>query len=93
LSFARRAKMIKNKAVMNEDVTGNVPELQKEIRKLKEQLSQFKVSSLNPETVIKESVLNNGDASYDGGEWKEMMLSAMGERDQSEKEKSALQES
>jgi len=92
LSFARRAKMIKNKAVMNEDVTGNVPELQKEIRKLKEQLSQFKASSLNPETVIKESVLNNGDASYDGGEWKEMMLSAMGERDQSEKEKSALQE-
>lgn len=40
LNFARRAKMIKNKAVMNEDVTGNVTELQQEIRKLKELLSQ-----------------------------------------------------
>lgn len=40
LNFARRAKMIKNKAVMNEDVTGNVRELQLEIKKLKEQLAQ-----------------------------------------------------
>jgi len=32
--------MIKNKAVMNEDVTGNVRELQLEIKKLKEQLAQ-----------------------------------------------------
>ena len=40
LNFARRAKMIKNKAVINEDVTGNVPELQAEIKKLKELLSQ-----------------------------------------------------
>ena len=32
--------MIKNKAVMNEDVTGNVRELQQEIRKLKEMLAQ-----------------------------------------------------
>lgn len=32
--------MIKNKAVINEDVTGNVPELQAEIKKLKELLSQ-----------------------------------------------------
>ncbi len=38
LQFATRAKMIKNKAVINEDVTGNVRQLQEEIRKLRHQL-------------------------------------------------------
>ena len=42
LNFARRAKMIKNNAVVNEDVMGNVKELQAEIRKLKEQLSEMR---------------------------------------------------
>ena len=46
LNFARRAKMIKNKAVINEDVTGNVPELQAEIKKLKELLSQARGKGL-----------------------------------------------
>lgn len=46
LNFARRAKMIKNKAVVNEDITGNVSELQAEIRKLKELLAQNKGSSI-----------------------------------------------
>ena len=34
--------MIKNNAVVNEDVMGNVKELQAEIRKLKEQLSEMR---------------------------------------------------
>ena len=38
--------MIKNKAVINEDVTGNVPELQAEIKKLKELLSQARGNGL-----------------------------------------------
>ncbi len=34
--------MIKNKAVVNEDTTGNVLQLQAEIRRLKEQLEKFR---------------------------------------------------
>lgn len=39
LKFAQRAKMIKNKAAKNEDVVGNVKELQAEIKRLKDQLA------------------------------------------------------
>ncbi|GAB1294857.1 Kinesin-like protein KIF15 [Apodemus speciosus] len=41
LNFAQRAKLIKNKAVVNEDTQGNVSQLQAEVKRLKEQLSQF----------------------------------------------------
>nr|XP_019940782.1 PREDICTED: kinesin-like protein KIF15 [Paralichthys olivaceus] len=40
LQFAQRAKLIKNKAIINEDTQGNVKQLQAEVKKLKEQLSQ-----------------------------------------------------
>nr|XP_056713351.1 kinesin-like protein KIF15 [Euleptes europaea] len=39
LNFAQRAKLIKNKAVVNEDTQGNVKQLQSELKKLKEQLA------------------------------------------------------
>uniref|UniRef100_A0A8C1ZDH1 Kinesin-like protein n=1 Tax=Cyprinus carpio TaxID=7962 RepID=A0A8C1ZDH1_CYPCA len=39
LQFAQRAKLIKNKAMVNEDTQGNVSQLQAEVRKLKEQLA------------------------------------------------------
>uniref|UniRef100_A0A8C2GFE4 Kinesin-like protein n=1 Tax=Cyprinus carpio TaxID=7962 RepID=A0A8C2GFE4_CYPCA len=39
LQFAQRAKLIKNKAMVNEDTQGNVSLLQAEVRKLKEQLA------------------------------------------------------
>ncbi|CAN9502128.1 unnamed protein product [Ophioblennius macclurei] len=39
LHFAQRAKLIKNKAVINEDTQGNVRQLQAEVKKLKEQLA------------------------------------------------------
>ncbi|XP_060103469.1 kinesin-like protein KIF15 [Heteronotia binoei] len=39
LNFAQRAKLIKNKAVINEDTQGNVKQLQSELKKLKEQLA------------------------------------------------------
>uniref|UniRef100_A0A8C3V280 Kinesin family member 15 n=1 Tax=Catharus ustulatus TaxID=91951 RepID=A0A8C3V280_CATUS len=41
LNFAQRAKLIKNKAVVNEDTQGNVSQLQAEIKKLKKQLAQL----------------------------------------------------
>ncbi|XP_038584818.1 kinesin-like protein KIF15-A [Micropterus salmoides] len=40
LQFAQRAKLIKNKAIVNEDTQGNVRQLQAEMKKLKEQLAQ-----------------------------------------------------
>ncbi|XP_019725757.1 kinesin-like protein KIF15 isoform X1 [Hippocampus comes] len=40
LQFAQRAKLIKNKAIVNEDTQGNVRQLQAEVKKLKEQLMQ-----------------------------------------------------
>ncbi|MBN3325950.1 KI15A protein, partial [Atractosteus spatula] len=40
LHFAQRAKLIKNKAVINEDTQGNVRQLQAEVKKLKELLAQ-----------------------------------------------------
>ncbi|NXX90895.1 KIF15 protein, partial [Centropus bengalensis] len=46
LNFAQRAKLIKNKAVINEDTQGNVSQLQAEVKKLKEQLAQ--VTSVLP---------------------------------------------
>lgn len=39
LQFAKRAKLIKNKAIINEDTQGNVRQLQAEVKKLKEQLA------------------------------------------------------
>ncbi|KAF9402255.1 Kinesin-like protein kif15 [Mortierella sp. AD011] len=45
LRFAQRAKMIKNKAVVNEDVQGNINELRAEIQRLKAELSMKRVTS------------------------------------------------
>jgi len=42
LKFAQRAKQIKNKASINEDLTGSVEGLKNEIRQLKEELSRYK---------------------------------------------------
>ncbi|XP_062850951.1 kinesin-like protein KIF15 [Trichomycterus rosablanca] len=39
LQFAQRAKLIKNKAMINEHTQGNVKQLQAEVKKLKEQLA------------------------------------------------------
>ena len=39
LKFAQRAKLIKNKAVINEDTSGNVAALKEEIRRLKSELA------------------------------------------------------
>ncbi|CAL8286814.1 unnamed protein product [Lota lota] len=44
LQFAQRAKLIKNKAMVNEDTQGNVRQLQAEVKKLKEHLAQVLAS-------------------------------------------------
>ncbi|KAF8961465.1 Kinesin-like protein kif15, partial [Entomortierella lignicola] len=45
LRFAQRAKMIRNKAVVNEDIQGNINELRAEIQRLKTELSMKRVTS------------------------------------------------
>lgn len=74
LHFAQRAKLIKNKAVINEDTQGNVKQLQAEVRKLKEQLAQVLTSQAvdcgrdiapgGPELPMGSSVENQHDVSY-----------------------------
>lgn len=42
MRFASRAKMIRNKAIVNQDIQGNVTQLQEEIRRLKIELATTK---------------------------------------------------
>uniref|UniRef100_A0A6Q2YAU5 Kinesin motor domain-containing protein n=1 Tax=Esox lucius TaxID=8010 RepID=A0A6Q2YAU5_ESOLU len=49
LQFAQRAKLIKNKAMINEDTQGNVRQLQAEVKKLKELLAQALCVIVSPE--------------------------------------------
>ncbi|XP_043298842.1 kinesin-like protein KIF15 isoform X3 [Cervus elaphus] len=51
LNFAQRAKLIKNKAVVNEDTQGNVTQLQAEVKRLKEQLAQLTSGQMLPESL------------------------------------------
>eukprot|EP01022_Parablepharisma_sp_SALTPOND_P031245 TRINITY_DN790_c0_g1_i2.p1 TRINITY_DN790_c0_g1~~TRINITY_DN790_c0_g1_i2.p1 ORF type:complete len:611 (-),score=94.86 TRINITY_DN790_c0_g1_i2:2558-4390(-) len=46
LNFAKRAKMIKNKAVVNEDTTGTVLLLQQEIKRLKIEIAELKTKKM-----------------------------------------------
>nr|XP_012625803.1 kinesin-like protein KIF15 isoform X2 [Microcebus murinus] len=52
LNFAQRAKLIKNKAVVNEDTQGNVSQLQAEVKRLKEQLFQLTSGQILPESFL-----------------------------------------
>ncbi|KAF7485524.1 Hypothetical predicted protein [Marmota monax] len=52
LNFAQRAKLIKNKAVVNEDTQGNVSQLQAEVKRLKEQLAQLTSGQTLPESLL-----------------------------------------
>ena len=44
LMFAERAKLIKNKAVVNEQVAGNATQLQAELKRVKEELEAYKAA-------------------------------------------------
>ncbi|XP_058534774.1 kinesin-like protein KIF15 isoform X2 [Ochotona princeps] len=52
LNFAQRAKLIKNKAVVNEDTQGNVSQLQAEVKRLKEQLAQLTSGQMPAESFL-----------------------------------------
>lgn len=52
LNFAQRAKLIKNKAVVNEDTQGNVSQLQAEVKRLREQLAQLSSGQIPPESFL-----------------------------------------
>ncbi|XP_059801689.1 kinesin-like protein KIF15 [Hypanus sabinus] len=74
LQFARRAKLIRNKAIVNEDTQGNVHQLQLEIKRLKEQLSELSKGQIIQEAEARsETVPVTG---HDGG-WKDRFLQAM----------------
>ncbi|XP_029983240.1 kinesin-like protein KIF15 isoform X2 [Sphaeramia orbicularis] len=74
LHFAQRAKLIKNKAIINEDTQGNVRQLQAEVKKLKEQLAQALASQTldsgrdaapgGPELPMGQSIEIQHNASY-----------------------------
>ncbi|XP_063160102.1 kinesin-like protein KIF15 [Candoia aspera] len=65
LNFAQRAKLIKNKAVVNEDTQGNVKQLQSEVRKLKEQLALLTSGhSVNDISSAATIVHNVGNTDY-----------------------------
>ncbi|KAJ2714912.1 hypothetical protein H4R19_001485 [Coemansia spiralis] len=74
LRFAQRAKMIRNKAVVNQDMQGNVPQLQAEIQRLKAQIAQLKIAqpgatanggALSPTSTLRAST--SGDPRVLGG--------------------------
>ncbi|KAJ2616287.1 Kinesin-like protein kif15 [Coemansia sp. RSA 1365] len=48
LRFAQRAKMIRNKAIVNQDMQGNVPQLQAEIQRLRAHIAQLKANVSSP---------------------------------------------
>ncbi|MBN3282394.1 KI15A protein, partial [Polyodon spathula] len=95
LQFAQRAKLIKNKAVVNEDTQGNVSQLQAEVRKLKEQLSQLMAGQI-PQGVTREipqGASGTNDAEPAGvcsKEYRNNFLEAMLFWEKSENEKKNL---
>ncbi|KAM4029529.1 kinesin-like protein KIF15 [Anomaloglossus baeobatrachus] len=75
LQFAQRAKLIKNKAVVNEDTQGNVSQLQAEVKKLKEQLSQL-LSGQMPQdiSIARAPSMDENSADYMNNFLEAMML-------------------
>ncbi|XP_055892985.1 kinesin-like protein KIF15 [Biomphalaria glabrata] len=93
LNFARSAKLIKNKAVVNEDIHGNNQKLQNEIRRLKELLESMQ-NSPGPEIRPNVVTPSENSSSYMDADsiWKKNFLEAMFFREQSENEKKTLQD-
>ncbi|KAF9180639.1 Kinesin-like protein kif15 [Haplosporangium sp. Z 767] len=57
LRFAQRAKMIRNKAVVNEDIQGNVNELRAEIHRLKAELALKQAMGFGEDTSVTNKLL------------------------------------
>uniref|UniRef100_F7H4T3 Kinesin-like protein KIF15 n=1 Tax=Callithrix jacchus TaxID=9483 RepID=F7H4T3_CALJA len=82
LNFAQRAKLIKNKAVVNEDTQGNVSQLQAEVKRLKEQLAELASGRTPPESFLTRDKEKTNYVEY----FREAMLFFM----KSEQEKKSL---
>ncbi|KAJ1987073.1 Kinesin-like protein kif15 [Coemansia spiralis] len=69
LRFAQRAKMIRNNAVVNHDMQGDVSQLQAEIQRLKQQIAQMRLSpTATPGTVsIAPSMSGSINGAFDIG--------------------------
>lgn len=91
LNFARSAKLIKNKAVVNEDFHGSNQKLQNEIRRLKELLETHQA---NPAPARHLSIPVEVPASAMSADsvWKRKFFEAMHFREVSESEKKTLQD-
>ncbi|OWF48812.1 Kinesin-like protein KIF15 [Mizuhopecten yessoensis] len=91
LQFARRAKMIKNKAKVNEDTQGNLMSLQAEIRRLKEENQQLLSAGGAALTSTDQS---QGPKNHEAGSsvWKERFVNAMMLKEKSDVDKRPLQE-
>ncbi|TRY85885.1 hypothetical protein DNTS_011911 [Danionella cerebrum] len=89
LQFAQRAKLIKNKAMVNEDTQGNVRQLQAEVRKLKEQLASAlsQAPALQMTPGVPESDHSDPKVSY-----KPQFIQAMSFWKKAQEEKKTLQE-
>ncbi|XP_056009196.1 kinesin-like protein KIF15 [Ostrea edulis] len=85
LHFARRAKLIKNKAVVNEDTQGNVLSLQQEIKRLKEQLAAFVSGNHAVQSVTAPSSMTDS-------EWKERFVRCMLFKDKADQQNQILQQ-
>ncbi|EMP31598.1 Kinesin-like protein KIF15 [Chelonia mydas] len=89
LNFAQRAKLIKNKAVINEDTQGNVSQLQAEVKKLKEQLAQLTLGQSTQDISISRAILGQGQENTN---YMNYFLEAMLFLEKSESEKKTLLE-
>lgn len=92
LQFARRAKLIKNKAVINEDTQGNVHHLQAEIKKLKEQICELAKGQTTLEVDPRPDTEPVKGRDGIGGDWKDRFLQAMLLWETSESQNQALKE-
>ncbi|NXE45523.1 KIF15 protein, partial [Casuarius casuarius] len=89
LNFAQRAKLIKNKAVVNEDTQGNVSQLQAEVKKLKEQLAQLTSVPLIHDISVSQGAVEKGKKNLN---YMNNFLEAMLFWEKSEGEKKTLLE-
>uniref|UniRef100_S4RS88 Kinesin family member 15 n=1 Tax=Petromyzon marinus TaxID=7757 RepID=S4RS88_PETMA len=89
LQFARRTKLIKNKAVVNEDTRGDLSQLQAEIKRLREQLSLHQLLTIAAPSYNPTPAPEGYELPRDS--WRQHFLEAMQFRQSSETEMKALQ--
>ncbi|XP_070574657.1 kinesin-like protein KIF15 [Ptychodera flava] len=95
LHFANRAKMIKNKAKINEDTQGNIVHLQAEIKRLRDELNKFQSGVMDMPMQMPnggELVPVAGNAARLERQWQKKFLDAMYFREKLETDQRGLVE-